>query len=161
MAPRVYTSKVVPVFLCLLLLGIAEMAIAQVPPLLSAAWGGVTASCSGADQLMPLDGSFRWDTQNSPPGAGIWPTGRNLIVRKVCIRHMVSAPGFNDYAVAGHSGPNGDHVTPYAQSNGPAACMSYDGSPVVVTGGEYFDVHASCSVGGVHSVILQIWYEKP
>lgn len=150
----------------LILATLSTIACAQSAlPLKSAAWRGPDIACgssptaAGAD-LMPLDGSMHWETQNAPPGAGPWPAGYNLLVRKVCVSHGGTFADSDGYAVVGHSGPNGDHVSPWLLGKG-TICLSYDwDSPVVVTGGEYFDVHAGCS-SGTHYVVLQLWYVQP
>lgn len=129
-------------------------------PLKSSAWRGYALACTGNDTLMPLDGgpNYNWHTQSAPSGAGPYPAGYNITVRKVCVTHFTSDP--NAYAVVGHSGPNGDHVSPVVIGNG-TQCMSYEkDAPVVVIGGEYFDVHAACNSGS-HSAILQLWYTQP
>lgn len=145
-------------------------AIAQTP-LRSVTWGanpiqcGTSPTAGGAD-LMPLDSNNNWETQNAIPGAqsqspNTWAqdgAGRNITVRKVCVAHYGTFT--NGYAVVGHSGPNGDHVSPYLIGKG-QACMEFPAdAPVVVTGGEYFDVHAGCESGS-HAVTLQIWYTRP
>lgn len=139
-------------------LGLAGATFAQVP-LKSAAWAGPPIPCDGGDQLMWLHASGAWHTQGAAPGAGDWPAGQNLTVRKICVTHLGPFSG-HSYAVSGHSGPNGDHVSPYVVGQG-TQCMSYEkDAPIVVTGGEYFDVHASCQSGS-HSVVLQLWYTQP
>lgn len=138
----------------------AACALAQVP-MKSAAWEGFALACTGNDTLMPLQGgpAYNWHTQTATPGAGQWPAGQNLTARKVCVTHKGQFSG-DSYAVVGHSGPNGDHVSPYVIGVG-TQCMSYEkDAPVVVTGGEYFDVHAACQSGS-HSVVLQLWYTQP
>lgn len=131
-------------------------------PLRSAAWAGPTIQCgesptaANAD-LMPLDALNHWETQNAHPGAGQWPDGYSTTIRKVCLSHVGNFQA--GYAVVGHSGPNGDHVTPFVIGIG-TLCMNYEAdAPVVVTGGEYFDVHAGCSSGS-HAIILQLWYKN-
>lgn len=144
--------------LAVIVSAIAFTAMAVVP-LKSATWAGPSVSCTTGDQLMPLDNSGNWHTQLAPPGAGVWPAGYNLTVRKICVTHRGSFSG-DSYALSGHSGPNGDHVSPYVVGTG-TQCMNYEAdAPVVVTGGEYFDVHAMCN-SGWHSVVLQIWYTQP
>lgn len=146
--------------LCGLLLLFSLSASAQVP-MKSAAWQSPTVACGtghpSAD-VMPFDWSGNWNTQNVLPGAGKWPAGQSLSVRRVCVAHLGDFTG--GYAVGGHSGPNGDHVTPYVPGMN-SRCMYYEHeAPVVVTGGEYFDVHADCS-SGMHYVVLTIWYTQP
>lgn len=148
-------------------LAIAAVQAAAQTPLKSATWRGPDVACGyqipgRSDDVMPLDNANHWETQNAPPGAGVWPAGYSVTVRKVCVTHggSFSAPS---YAVVGHSGPNGDHVSPYVNVpwTGGTECMSYEkDAPVVVTGGEYFDVHANCA-SGTHHVILQLWYTQP
>lgn len=145
---------------------VALAAIAQTAiPMQSATWRGPEIACgtglNGAD-LMPLNGQYpgQWETQNAPPNAGVWPAGYNLTVRKVCLMHGGSFTG-PSYAVVGHSGPNGDLVTPWVGRSGDSQCMSYEkDAAIVVTGGEYFDVHAGCASGS-HFVVMQIWYTRP
>ena len=144
-------------------LGLLALPVFAQVPLKSAAWQGPEVPCGTyaySPDLMPLSPSWEWETQNAKPGAGVWPVGYNLTVRKVCLTHAGSFTG-PSYAVVGHSGPNGDHVSPYLVNQSGSVCMSYEkDAAVVVTGGEYFDIHAGCSVGS-HHVILQLWYTQP
>jgi hypothetical protein len=125
----------------------------------SASWQGAPVACGpnagSPDDTMPLGGTGEWNTITAQPGGGQFPNDRILNIYAVCVSHFGS---FNNArAFSGHSGPNGDPVTPYVIGQG-TQCMTYNTTPVVFTPGEYFDVHADCDTGGTHTAILQIWY---
>lgn len=103
--------------------------------------------CDGKDQLLPFDAKRNWKMAPgfAAPGAGKFPEG-NFYLRRVAISHKIEGDaGGQSYAVIGHSGPNGDWVSPMLAGSGHAEIsFDVDAAPLF-TAGEYFDLHASCS----------------
>lgn len=92
------------------------------------------------------------------PGAGKFPSGA-FFLRKVSITHSIDGvPGAGSYAVVGHSGPNGDWVSPMIVGALGHALISYDADAApLFTPGEYFDLHADCERGS-HWASAVFWY---
>lgn len=111
--------------------------------------------------LMPLDGARNVFAPPAVPGSRpqfilTFPPG-NFKIRKVCLTHWVNGSQANAYAVVGHWGPNGDHISPMFGGSD-TRCMDFPvDAPVVFTAGEYLDVHAGCE-GDWHWITLHIWY---
>ena len=100
-------------------------------PLKSFGYQSLTISCDGKDQLLPFDTNRNWKMAPgfAVPGAGKFPQG-NFYLRRVAISHAIfgDTGGLSyavSYAVIGHSGPNGDWVTPMVVGSGHAE-MSFD-----------------------------------
>ncbi len=90
------------------------------------------------------------------PGSGVFPTAP-FVIRHVNVTHWIDHADAYSYAVVGHSGPNGDHVSPFLVGAGSIG-ISYSGDAApVFAEGDYLDVHASCG-GRKHRVAVQIWY---
>jgi hypothetical protein len=91
------------------------------------------------------------------PGAGKFPSG-SFYLRRVSITHIVDGEaGAGAYAVIGHSGPNGDWVSPMIVGNGQAE-IAYDADAApLFTPGEYFDFHTNCARGS-HWGSAAFWY---
>jgi hypothetical protein len=119
-------------------------------PLKSFGYQSLTISCDGKDQLLPFDTNRNWKMAPgfAAPGAGKFPEG-NFYLRRVAISHAIFGDtGGLSYAVIGHSGPNGDWVSPMVVGNGHAE-MSFDADAApLFTAGEYFDLHAGCAPAG-------------
>jgi hypothetical protein len=126
-------------------------------PLRSFSYRSQTVYGNGTDQLMPFDDNGHWQMAYgfAAPGAGKFPQG-SFWVRKVAITHWLQRPTQNSYAVVGHSGENGDWVSPMIVGCGQAV-TSYDGAAPLFTPGEYFDVHACCHKGK-HWVAVCFWW---
>jgi len=119
-------------------------------PLKSFSYQSLTVSCDGKDQLLPFDTTSNWKIapEFAAPGAGKFPEG-NFYLRRVAISHAIQGDtGGMSYAVIGHSGPNGDWVSPVVVGTGHAE-ISFDADAApLFTAGEYFDLHASCAPPG-------------
>lgn len=101
--------------------------------------------------------SNNWQINASnPPGAGSFLTG-NFWVRAISLAYFNNG-GTNDWAVVGHSGPNGDWITPPAIAGRDTVTIVYpaDTAPKF-TAGEYFDVHTGSCSGGEWGFVT-IWY---
>jgi hypothetical protein len=109
-----------------------------------------STGCSGG--LMYFGSNWAMGAQWAQPGSGTFPSG-DFWIRAVSLTYFGSG---NDWAIVGHSGPNGDWVTPPALP-GHTIKIVYppDASPLF-TAGEYFDVHSSCSSGA--DALVAIWY---
>lgn len=138
-------------------------------PLKSFGYQSLTVSCDGKDQLLPFDTNRSWKMAPgfAEPGAGKFPEG-NFYLRRVAISHGIqSDTGGLSYAVIGHSGPNGDWVSPVVVGTGHAE-ISFDADAApLFTAGEYFDLHASCVPAGrwhwpgrfpTHWASASFWY---
>ena len=116
-------------------------------PLKSFGYQSLTVSCDGKDQLLAFDTNRNWKMAPgfAAPGAGKFPEG-NFYLRRVAISHAIQGDtGGLSYAVSGHSGPNGDWVSPMVVGTGNAE-MSFDADAApLFTAGEHFDLHASCA----------------
>ena len=126
-------------------------------------------SPSGDDRI-PLSGKLdigdpkNYTAPPAPPGSGVFPGGA-FTIRKVFIAHVVntSSGSVTDaYAVAGHSGMNGDWVTPMIIGANAMGENSYPAdAPVKFAVGEYLDIHAGCTGAATHSVKMAVWYTVP
>lgn len=127
-------------------------------PMLSVGFMSASVTCNNVDQLVVFNsGTF---IPPSTPGAGPWPAG-NFSIRYVCISHYVNGVTANAYAVVGHSGPNGDWISPMIQGS-TQQCIVYPyETPVQFTVGEYLDVHTSCQTGSNHWVAMSVGYTVP
>ncbi len=138
-------------------------------PLKSFGYQSLIISCDGKDQLLPFDASRNWKMgrEFAEPGAGKFPEG-NFYLRRVAISHAIQGDtGGLSYAVVGHSGPNGDWVSPLVVGTGHAE-ISFDADAApLFTAGEYFDLHASCASAGrwhwpgrfpTHWASASFWY---
>lgn len=151
-------------------------AVAQAPkPMKSFGFRSSAVPCARSAEetarivdLMPLDPSGNLFAPPARPGAGvqrdvngefIFPTG-SFSIRRVCVAHWISGNQTDAYAMAGHSGPNGDLVSPPVVGTG-KECAEYPAdAPVVFTAGDYLDVHAGC-LGDSHWIVLLVWYTQP
>jgi hypothetical protein len=110
----------------------------------------LTLPCDGKDQLLAFDPNHNWKMAPgfAAPGAGKFPDG-NFYLRRVAISHAIQGDtGGSSYAVIGHSGPNGDWVSPMIVGTGNAQ-ISFDADAApLFSAGEYFDLHASCAPAG-------------
>ena len=106
--------------------------------------------CDGKDQSLPVDPNRNWKMAPgfALPGAGKFPEG-SFYLRHVAISHAIQGDtGGLSYAVIGHSGPNGDWVSPMVVGTGHAE-ISFDADAApLFTAGEFFDLHASCAAAG-------------
>jgi hypothetical protein len=148
-----------PLFLCLSFLLGASVAWAEPPKLLkSFSYMSQTVACNGDDQLLPFDkkGDWKMAAGYAPPGAGEFPSG-NFYVRAVTVSHAINGNIADSYAVVGHGGPNGDHVSPWLMGPGTQMITYPEDAAPLFTAGEYFDLHARC-ISGNHWATMQIWY---
>jgi hypothetical protein len=140
-----------------LILGFVQSAMAQSQPLKSFSY--MSQRCTDVDGAPLLtfskDGKWRMGlgADMAPPGAGIFPTG-NFNLRRVGL--TVMGGSVDDWALIGHSGPNGDWVS-LAVPSGKSEWMDFpsDASPLF-SAGEYFDAHVS-NCNGTH-VLVSFWY---
>lgn len=145
-------------YLAMLFLLLAAPAFAS--PLMSFALAGNPVVCNGADQLMPIDGLGNTFAPPARPGAGQFPLG-SFSIRRVSLTHWITGGSQGSYAVVGHSGPHGDHITQMFTGQG-TTTMIYDAdAPVAFSIGEYLDVHTMCPVGSQHWVEATVWYTSP
>lgn len=143
--------------------------------MLSFAYETPTIACSfkgspSGDDRIPLSGklgisdSKNYTAPPAPPGSGVFPGGA-FTIRKVFIAHVLNAGSgivTDAYAVVGHSGPNGDWVTPMIIGPNAMGENSYPAdAPVKFDAGEYLDVHAGCNGNASHSVKVAVWYTVP
>lgn len=125
--------------------------------------------CDGKDQLLPFDSDRNWKMAPgfAAPGAAKFPEG-NFYLRRVAISHAIQDDtGGMSYAVIGHSGPNGDWVSPMIVGTGHAE-ISFDADAApLFSVGEYFDLHANCAPAGrwhwparhpMHRASASFWY---
>lgn len=134
----------------------ATQSEAQVTPLKSFGYMTADVPCTSHDQLMPLDAAGNNKAPPALPGSGDFPAGL-FYVRQVCVSHTIQGgPSDYSYAVVGHSGPNGDLISPLLPGTG-STCIAFNTAPVVFSPGEYIDLHAKC-VRGTHWATLQIWF---
>lgn len=132
---------------------------AQAFPLKSFAYQSRPVSCTGGDQLLPFDAAGNWKLQPgfAKPGSGEFPNG-SFYLRLVSISHSIDGEaGSAAYAVVGHSGPNGDWVSPMITGNGHADISFPADAAPLFTPGEYFDLHATCK-RGEHWASVAFWY---
>ncbi len=119
-------------------------------PLKSFGYESLTVACDGKDQLLPFDAKRNWKMAPgfATPGAGKFPEG-NFYLRRVTISHAIEGDtGGLSYAIIGHSGPNGDWLSPMIVGSGQAE-ISFDADAApLFTAGEYFDLHATCAPAG-------------
>lgn len=138
-------------------------------PLKSFGYQSLAVACDGKDQLLPFDPARNWKMAPgfALPAAGKFPVG-NFYLRRVAITHAIAGDtGGLSYAVIGHSGPNGDWVSPPIVGTGHAE-MSFDADAApLFTAGEYFDLHTSCAPAGrwhwpgrhpIHWGSASFWY---
>jgi hypothetical protein len=159
------------VYLVLPILAVFSPALAETKtiPLKSFGYRSLTVPCDGKDQLLPFDLKRDWKMAPgfAAPGAGKFPEG-NFYLRRVSISHAIEGDtGGSSYAVIGHSGPNGDWVSPMVVGTGHAE-LSFDADTApLFTVGEYFDLHASCAPAGrwhwpgrhpTHWASASFWY---
>lgn len=127
-------------------------------PLKSFSYMSQTVTCDGGDQLLPFDkkGDWKMAPGYAPPGAGEFPSG-NFFVRVVTLSHTIDGKVADSYAVVGHSGPNGDHISPWMVGPGTQMIAYPEDAAPLFTAGEYFDLHSRC-MSGIHWATMQIWY---
>lgn len=88
------------------------------------------------------------------PGSFYFPTG-NFYIRKVSL--TLIGGGATNWAIVGHSGPNGDWITKPAIT-GHDSLMDYDiDAAPLFTAGEFLDVHISFCDGV--SGLVAVWWE--
>ncbi len=137
--------------ICLVLLLSAALSPAHAQsnsaPLKSFGYQSLPIPCDGKDQLLPFDASRNWKMAPgfAAPGAGAFPEG-SFYLRRVAISHAILGDtGGLSYAVIGHSGPNGDWVSPMVVGTGHAEIsFDADAAPLFIAG-EYLDLHAACA----------------
>jgi hypothetical protein len=135
---------------------------AETVPLKSFSYRTELVACAGLnkDQLMPFAprGDWKMAPGFADPGAGTFPSGK-FFLRRVTVTHVITGTaGPLAYAMVGHSGPNGDWISPMIVGNEQSAIISYDADAApLVTPGEYFDIHASCE-SGTHWATASFWY---
>lgn len=142
------------IILYLVILFLASLLPAQAEndtiPLKSFSYQSLTVSCDGKDQLLPFgaNGNWKMAPESALAAAGKFPES-NFYLRRVAISHTIQQDtGGSSYAVIGHSGPNGDWVSPMVVGTGHAE-ISFDADAApLFTAGEYFDLHASCAPPG-------------
>jgi hypothetical protein len=78
-------------------------------------------------------------------------------VRAVAVSHDVHGDVADSYAVVGHSGPNGDQISPLMVGRGTQTISYPEDAAPLFTAGEYFDLHSRC-MAGEHWTTVQIWY---
>jgi hypothetical protein len=129
----------------------------------------LTVPCDGTDQLLRFGKNQEWKMAPgfAVPGAGEFPEG-NFYLRHVAISHeILGDTGGLSYAVIGHSGPNGDWVSPMVVGTGQAEISFGADAAPLFTAGEYFDLHASCAPAGrwhwpgrhpMHWASASFWY---
>ena len=135
---------------------LAQSSFAQTQALKSFAYAS-SGCTSTPSPLLTFNGTANWQmgvgSGMAGPGAGVFPTG-NFYVRAVSITVVGGAS--TNWALIGHSGPNGDWTTgavPPGQNkkiNFPA-----DAAPLY-TAGEYFDAHVSACDG--ISILVSFWW---
>jgi hypothetical protein len=125
----------------------------------SFAYQSIIVPCTGNDQLLPFNAKGDWKMAPgfATPGAGKFPSG-SFYLRRVSVTHSIDGiPGGGSYAVIGHSGPNGDWVSPMIVGTGQAG-ISYDADAApLFTPDEYFDLHTNCAHGS-HWASASFWY---
>lgn len=142
--------------LLVLLVLLAGTVIAQTP-MKSFSFQTQSLRCNTEDQLMPLSPGVTF-APPALPGAGVLPRG-DFLIRKVCVGHWIAGSQDDSYIVVGHSGVNGDHISPmFAGSQ--TICMDFpNDAPVKFAAGEYLDIHSACTQG-THWATLQIWFTQ-
>ena len=138
---------------------LAARPTAKTVPLKSFSYMSIPIECNGKDQLLPFDAEGHWKMapDQAKPGAGEFPSG-NFYLRKVSLSHSIEGEaGLGSYAVVGHSGPNGDWVSPMIVGTGHAEISFDPDAAPLFTSGEYFDLHTSCA-SGRHWGSASFWY---
>lgn len=115
------------------------------------------ASSSITNGMAYFGSDYRMGPGFVQPGAGNLPTDTEWYVRKIGLTYLGGSAN-TDWAIVGHSGPNGDWCTPacpagqYVEVDFPAD------APVQFENGEYFDVHVT---GGGQILVVFFWEPIP
>lgn len=126
----------------------ASMAVAQTTPLKSFAYA--SSGCSSG--LLTFSGTYQMTSV--PAGAGQLPAG-NFWIRAISLTFLSSLSA--EWSIVGHSGSNGDWVTPPTLSNSTASIVYPADAAPLFTVGDYLDVHVlSCSYG--ENALVSVWY---
>ena len=144
---------------CLPIFWMLLPAYAETIPLKSFSYQSLVVSCDGKDQLLPFNtkGDWKMAPGFAVPGAGEFPDGK-FYLRQVSITHSIGGQaGDGSYAVVGHSGPNGDWVSPMIVGSGQAEISYPQDAAPLFTPGEYFDLHTNCARGN-HWGSASFWY---
>lgn len=139
-------------FLLFCSLIIASAAFAQTP---LKSFSYESDGCSNG--LMLFYGQNYMIQPGNPPGAGDFPQGA-FWIRNVSL--TFTSNDNTETAVVGHSGPNGDLLSPFVIAN-QWGSISYpsDGAPLF-SPGEYLDVHVNSNCNNNESVSLVVGYSE-
>jgi len=142
-------------------------------PMLSFGYRTPTVACNyhggptGDDRLplsvkLPLTDPKSYTAPPALPDSGHFPPGQ-FFIRKIFVAHIITGgPVTGAYAVVGHSGPNGDWVSPMVIGPNAVGKNSFPAdAPVIFAPGEYLDIHAGCTGPATQSAVIAIWYTVP
>ena len=117
--------------------------------------------CDGGDQVAVWLPASTYNGYPMPEGsttsigAGAGPDfNRPFTIVGAAIAHFTRDP--MGYAVVGHSGVNGDLMTP--MTVGPA--YAYMSINQLYTPGEHIDAHIYCAQGSLHYVYMTVWFAQ-
>jgi hypothetical protein len=88
------------------------------------------------------------------PGSGSFPSG-DFYVRAIAVTVPSGTAG--NWALIGHSGPNGDWVTPPVLVGHTEWFKYPDDAAPLFTAGEYFDCHIATNDNSI-SALIAFWY---
>ncbi|MGC2032945.1 MAG: hypothetical protein WA642_23215, partial [Steroidobacteraceae bacterium] len=137
------------------------VAAQSVTPMKSFAYasGGCTNTPAA---LLTFGGSGAWQmglgSGMAAPGSGTFPTG-DFYVREISLSVIGGSPG--NWAVIGHSGPNGDWVTGAVQPGQTKTFRFFQDAAPLFTAGEYFDAHIASCVSGMSILVVFSWVPAP
>lgn len=109
-----------------------------------------STGCSNG--LMTFGSDWRMGPGWAAPGSGVLPT-TNFWIRAISITLLGGSS--TDWAIVGHSGPNGDWITAPAVNGTTEPIIYPEDAMPYFTLGEYLDVHAPANAG---NALVNVWY---